>query len=120
MWSRPHGSGNPPKPGLSLLLAIPDGWCPKWATQLWPVDWVDEVINGAGPLYIDRVYGFDLWGFNNLAALAVPVIWHRKDKVWSGLAKVILIMMPCEQASMLEPQLRRLKPTVIPERFQFI
>ena len=81
---------------------------------------IDAVIEGAGAVHIERVFGFDLWGFNDLTCLAVPVYWRRKRFRGAVLAKVILVVMPCGQAPMLEPQLQRLKPYVIPERFQFI
>jgi len=66
------------------------------------------------------VAGFDFWSFNDLVCLAVPVVWHHRETGATVLAKVILIVMPYEQASMLEPQVQRLSPTIIPERFQFI
>jgi hypothetical protein len=81
---------------------------------------VDAIIDGAGPVYIERVRGFDLWGFNDLTCLAVPIVWHRKLERDTVLAKVILIVMPHEQANILEPQLRKVKPKLIPEQFQII
>jgi hypothetical protein len=93
---------------------------PKRGDKVVPGGVVDEIINGAGPIYIERVWGFDLWGFNDLSCLAVPVLWRRGNPSGAVLAKVILTVMPCEQAILLEPQLQRIKPQVIPERFQFI
>jgi hypothetical protein len=93
---------------------------PQRGDKVAPGSLVDDIINGAGPLYIERVWGFDLWGFNDLACLAVPVFWRRKNTFGAVLAKVILTVMPYEQATLLEPQLQKLKPDVIPERFQLI
>jgi len=93
---------------------------PQKGGRVAPGSLVDHIINGAGPLYIERVWGFDFWGFNDLACLAVPVVWHRKNPLGTVLAKVILTVMPYEQATLFEPQLQKLKPDVIPERFQFI
>ena len=93
---------------------------PRKGDKVVPGGIVDAVINEARPLCIERVTGFDLWSFNDLVCLAVPVVWHHRETGVAVLAKVILIVMPYEQASMLEPQLQRLKPTIIPERFQFI
>ena len=95
---------------------------PQKGGKVVPGSLVDQIIEieGAGPLYIERVWGFGFWGFNDLACLAVPVFWHGRNPFGAVLAKVILTVMPYEQATLLEPQLQKLKPEVIAERFQFI
>jgi hypothetical protein len=102
------------------VFAYPRHVLPRKGDKVVPGGIVDAVINETRPLYIERVTGFDFWSFNDLVCLAVPVVWHRRETGVTVLAKVILIVMPYEQASMLEPQLQRLRPAIIPERVQFI
>lgn len=116
-------------PGISRLFSR--GWAikaphyprhllPEAGDPVVPGGVVDAVLNGGHPLYVQRVTGFDLWGFNDLACLAVPVFWYTKEGSKTVLAKVILTVMPCEQTTMLQPQLQKIKPDIIPEQFQFI
>jgi hypothetical protein len=108
------------KGSLVRAFAYPRHVLPRKGDKVVPGSIVDAVINETRPLYVERVTGFDFWSFNDLVCLAVPVVWHRREMGVTVLAKVILTVMPYEQASMLEPQLQRLRPAIIPERFQFI
>ena len=93
---------------------------PRTGDDVVPGGLVDQVICFSKPVYVERVWGFDLWGFNDLVVLGVPVYWHLSRISGTVLAKVILTVMPYEQADLLTPQLRRLQPATMPERFQFV
>jgi hypothetical protein len=108
------------KGSWTRAFAYPRYVLPRQGDQVVPGGVVDAVINETRPLYIERVTGFGFWSFNDLVCLAVPVVWHHRETSVPVLAKVILTVMPYDQASMLEPQLQRLKPAIIAERFQYI
>jgi hypothetical protein len=72
----------------------------------------DQVIQNGLPIYLDRAWGYDLWGFNDLSVLAAPVEWY------GNLAKVVLILTRRKDSHLLIPALDVLKPIIIEDSFQ--
>lgn len=58
-----------------------------------------RVLRSGRPVHVERVTGYDMWGFQDLAVTAKPVRWHGK------LAKVVLVAVPHRDRSVLVPQL---------------
>jgi len=59
-------------------------------------------------VYVERMAPFDFFGGEDLAMLARPVVWSG-----SGVAKIIIVGVRCDQRELLTPQLVRVEHEVI-------
>ena len=73
-----------------------------------------HVIRLGHPVYLNLAWGFDFWGFNELCALGLPVIWGGK------IAKVVLVAMRRSHSHLLAPSVRALDPWVMRDSFQIL
>ena len=79
-----------------------------------PGSLAQHVISTGRPALRHRVYGFDLFGFNDLTALARPVRWYGQ------LAKVVLVAVPTTRADVLQAQVSAISVDELGESFQQI
>lgn len=87
---------------------------PKRGDLALPNSVVSKVIRTGKSCYVEKVTGFDFWGFNDLALIARPVRWCGK------VAKVILVGVRTKDKKLLEPQLQKLNLLKICESYQEI
>ncbi|GBD11795.1 hypothetical protein HRbin23_01474 [bacterium HR23] len=74
----------------------------------------EYVVRTGRPLLVERVRGFDFWGYNDLVALARPVRWYGR------LAKVLLLVLRYDDRHLLEAQLTDPAADVRSESYQII
>jgi len=87
---------------------------PKKGDKIIPGSVVDLVCNTCQPVYLERVTGFDFWGWNDLSVLARPVFWFGK------LAKIVLVGVRYENRQLLQPQIALVSPDVVARSYQLI
>ena len=92
----------------------PANLIPRKKGRVLPGSAAELVIRGGRPVYVERVFGYDLWGQVTLTALARPVHWYGK------LAKVVVVAVPWHDRSVLKPQLGKAPHECVPETFQVI
>jgi hypothetical protein len=71
---------------------------PKRGDKVTPGSIADLVCDTCQAVYLERVIGFDLWGWNELACLARPVLWFGK------LAKIVLVAVRYQDRQLIQPQ----------------
>ena len=96
------------------LLSYPRDLFPHKGDVILEQSIVDVVRQTCRDAYLERVRGFDLWGWNDLTVVVRPVFW------FGDLAKILLIAVRHEHRHLLQPQLAALRPVVIPESYQRI
>jgi len=75
---------------------------------------VDLVCDTCKPVYLEKVTGFDFWGWNDLTVLARPVFWFGK------LVKIVLVGVRHEDRHLIQPQIKRVSPAVVARSYQLI
>lgn len=87
---------------------------PQKGDKVIPGSIVDLVCDTYQPIYLEKVIGFDFWGWNDLTFIARPVFWFGK------LAKVVLVGVRYEDRHLLQPQIASVSPVVVARSFQLI
>jgi len=87
---------------------------PKKGDKVIPGSIVDLVCDTRQPVYLEKVTGFDFWGWNDLAFIARPVFWFGK------LAKIVLVGVRYQDRHLLQPQIKNVSPAVKGRSYQLI
>ncbi len=87
---------------------------PKRGDKVIPGSIVDLVCDTCQPVYLEKVTGFDFWGWDDLSFIARPVFWFGK------LVKIVLVGVRHEDRHLIQPQIKRVSPAVVARSYQLI
>ncbi|MBI4311034.1 MAG: ImmA/IrrE family metallo-endopeptidase, partial [Chloroflexi bacterium] len=87
---------------------------PRMGGTVLPGSAAQYVIETGRPLLVERVSGFDFWGYNDLIVLVRPVHWAGR------LAKVMLLALHHRDRGLLETQVGAVQPERRPRAYQII
>ncbi len=90
------------------------GLLPRRGAPPTPGSVAEQVIRTGGPVYVERVSGYDLWQNDDVTVAARPVTWHGR------LAKIAVVAVPHRDRSVLAPQLGHAPFERIPHAHQLL
>lgn len=95
-------------------LMPPHVFFPQTGDEVQAGSIVEQAIVTGRPVYVEKVSGLDLWGGRDMTFIAQPVMWY------GVIAKVVLVGLRIEDSHLIQAQLQRCQPWVIPQRFQWV